>query len=104
MQKQVFVSPEFIQYARRMLVLVDVDFPQKSAQSEQLQHDNLALKTRFNLSPDPAEGFPTLVLLDAAGQTLYQETGYADGGVAEVLPKLQRHTGTGEPAAAFKKI
>src|ERR1700683_5275942 len=29
MQHQVFDSPEFAQYARRSLVLVDVDFPEK---------------------------------------------------------------------------
>jgi len=104
LQKQVLDSPEFIQYARRALVLVDVDFPQKSKQSDELKKANADLKARFNLSPDPTEGFPTLVLLDDAGQTLYQETGYAGGGPAEVLPKLQRHTGTGEPTAAFKNL
>jgi thiol:disulfide interchange protein len=29
MQHQVFAAPEFIQYARRALILVDVNFPQK---------------------------------------------------------------------------
>jgi protein disulfide-isomerase len=100
MQNQVFASPEFAQYARRALVLVDVDFPQKSKQSEELKRANLALKARFNLSPDPGEGFPTLVLLNDAGETVFQETGYAGGGPAEVLPKLQRHPGLGETPAA----
>ncbi|MDR3460317.1 MAG: rhodanese-like domain-containing protein [Verrucomicrobiae bacterium] len=104
MQRQVFASPEFIKYARRMLVLVEVDFPQKSRQSDELKQANLALKARFNLSPEAEEGFPTLVLLNGAGETVYQETGYAGGGAAEVLPKLERHTGTGEPTAAFKDL
>jgi protein disulfide-isomerase len=100
MQSQVFASPEFAQYARRALVLVDVDFPQKSVQSEELKRNNLALKARFNLSRDPSEGFPTIVLLDDAGETVFQETGYAGGGPAEVLPKLQRHPGAGATPAA----
>ena len=107
MQRQVFASPEFVQYARRALVLVDVDFPQKSEQSEELKRTNLALKTRFNLSRESGEGFPTIVLLNDAGETVFQETGYAGGGTAEVLPKLQCHTGTGAtPAApaAFKNL
>jgi len=86
---------------------VDVDFPQKSAQSEELKRANLALKVRFNLSREPGEGFPTIVLLNDAGETLFQETGYVGGGPAEVLPKLQRHTGTGVPPvapAAFKNV
>ena len=107
MQRQVFASPEFAQYAHRALVLVDVDFPQKSVQGEELKRTNLALKARFNLSREPDEGFPTLVLLNASGETAYQETGYAGGGPAEVLPKLQRHAGTVSPpvaAAGFKNL
>ncbi|MGA2854636.1 MAG: rhodanese-like domain-containing protein, partial [Verrucomicrobiota bacterium] len=100
MQRQVFASTEFVQYARRTLILVDVDFPQKSAQSEELKRANLALKARFNLSLEAGEGFPTIVLLNDAGETVFQETGYAGGGPAEVLPKLQRHSGTGAPPAA----
>ena len=100
MQRQVFDSPAFAQYARRALVLVDVDFPEKHKQDEELRRINLALKARFNLSPEPGEGFPTIVLLNDSGETVFQETGYASGGPAEVLPKLQRHAGTGTPTAA----
>jgi rhodanese-related sulfurtransferase/thiol-disulfide isomerase/thioredoxin len=107
MQSQVFASPEFAQYARRALVLVDVDFPQKSLQSEDLKRANLALKARFNLSREPGEGFPTIVLLNDAGETVFQETGYAGGGAAEVLPKLKCHAGTSATPAAtatFKNL
>jgi protein disulfide-isomerase len=92
MQRQVFDSPEFAQYARRALVLVDVDFPEKKSQSDEVKRANLALKARFNFSDELGGGYPTLVLLNQAGGTLFQETGYAGGGPAEVLPKLQRHT------------
>lgn len=107
MQRQVFAAPEFVKYARRALVLVDVDFPQKPGQSEELKRANLALKAKFNLSRQPGEGFPSIVLLNDAGETVFQETGYAGGGVAEVLPKLQRHPGAGiMPAAtaAYKNL
>jgi rhodanese-related sulfurtransferase len=106
MQRQVFDSPAFAQYARRELVLVDVDFPEKHKQDEKLKRTNAALKARFNLSPVPDEGFPTIVLLNDDGQTVFQETGYAGGGPAEVLPKLQRHTETGTPASssAYKNL
>ena len=104
MQRQVFDSPAFAQYARRALVLVDVDFPDKHKQDEELRRANAALKARFNLSPAPDEGFPTIVLLNDAGETVFQETGYAGGGPAEVLPKLQRHTETGAPTAAYKNL
>jgi rhodanese-related sulfurtransferase/thioredoxin-related protein len=96
MQRQVFEAPEFAGYARRTLVLVDVDFPDKLAQSEEVKRANTALKARFNISDALGGSYPTIVLLNAAGGTVFQETGYAGGGPAELLPKLQRHT---EPAA-----
>ena len=94
MQRQVFDSPEFMAYARQVIVLVDVDFPEKVKQDEALKRANLALKTKFNVG----DGYPTLVLLNESGETVFQETGYAGGGPAEVLPKLQRHAKA--PAAA----
>jgi rhodanese-related sulfurtransferase len=93
MQRQVFDSPQFAQFARQALVLVDVDFPEKHQQDEPFRQSGLALKARFNLSREPGEGFPTIVLLNEAGETVFQETGYSGGGPAEVLPKLQRHAG-----------
>lgn len=107
MQRQLFDSPAFADYARRTLVLVDVDFPEKHKQNEALRQANLALKAKFNLSPDPDEGFPTVVLLNDAGQTVFQETGYGGAGPAEILPKLQRHTDTGAATSgtgAFKNL
>jgi len=89
MEAQVFKTPEFAGYANQSLVLVSVDFPQNTnSQSLALQKSNQALKQKFNVG----ENFPTVVLLDETGSTVFQETGYAGGGTAEVLPKLQRHS------------
>ena len=98
LQRQVIDSLDFARYARQSLVLVDVDFPEKSKQPDDLKQANLALKAKFNLSPQPGEGFPTLVLLNESGETVYQETGYSGGGPAEILSRLQRHASL--PAAA----
>jgi len=87
LQREVIDSPEFKAYAREALVLVDVDFPDKGKQDEALKRANAALKARFNVG----DNYPTLVLLNESGETVYQEAGYRGGGPAEVLPKLQRH-------------
>ena len=99
-QRQVFQAREFAAYARPALVLVDVDFPEKSAQSDELKKSNLALKTRFNVG----ENYPTLLLLDDAGNTVFQEAGYGGGGPAEVLPLLQRHAKAPAAAGGFRNL
>ena len=101
MQRQVFHSPAFAALARQSLVLVDVNFPEKSQQAAELKSANLALKTRFNVG----DNFPTIALLNDSGETLLQETGYFGGGPNEVIPKLQRHINPpGASAAGFKNV
>jgi len=104
MEAQVFNTPQFTAFANQALVLVSVDFPQKTnSQSIALQKANQALKAKFNVG----ENFPTVVLLDDTGSTVFQETGYGGGGPAEVLPKLQRHANEPSPvadAAGFKNL
>jgi phage shock protein E len=87
MQKHVFASPEFTAYAGRALILMEVDFPEKAKQPDELKQANAALKVKFNVG----ENFPTIVLLNESGETIYQESGYNGGGPKEVLPALQRH-------------
>ena len=87
MQRQVFDSPKFIAYARQALVLVDVDFPEKTKQTDAQRKANQALKARFNVG----DNYPTLVLLNDAGETVFQEAGYDGGGPGEILPSLERH-------------
>ena len=103
MQRQVFDSSQFINYARQALVLVDIDFPESGTQSAELKQNNLALKKRFNVG----DGYPTLVLLDDSGATVFEESGYNGGGPAEVLPKLERHApdpSTAKQPAGFKNL
>jgi phage shock protein E len=104
MERQVFDSPQFIAYAKQSLVLVSVDFPQKTnSQPVALQKANQSLKAKFNVG----ENFPTLVLLNDAGETVFQEASYGGGGPAEVLPQLQRHANALSPVASvpgFKNV
>ncbi len=101
-QQQVIQTPEFIHYARQALVLVDVDFPDKVKQAATLKRANLALQARYNIA-----GYPTLVLVDEAGKTLFQEVDYHGGGPAEVLPNLKKHAplpATPGTAAQFNNL
>ena len=103
LQRQVIDSSEFAAYARQALVLVDVDFPEKVKQDEGLRRANLALKAKFNVG----DAYPTLVLLNASGETVFQEAGYAGGGPTDEFPKLQRHAkppGSVAQSTGFKDL
>lgn len=80
MQKEVFGNDEFIAFATSKLVFLDVDFPMKNKLSEeQLKHNN-SLKKQFGLSEEFTQGYPQVVIIDAAGKVLYQEKGYKGEG------------------------
>ena len=65
LHKDVFATAEFGVYAKKNLVLVEVDFPQKKKQSAALKKANEALQKQFKI-----EGYPTLIVLDGDGKKL----------------------------------
>jgi len=80
---ETFSQPEFIDYAAKNLVLVQVDFPRQKPQSAALKEANKALKEKFNV-----KGFPTLVVLKPDGTVLWKKTGYLAGGPKTMIAKL----------------
>ncbi|HJT75665.1 MAG TPA: redoxin domain-containing protein [Gemmataceae bacterium] len=92
MQKEVFTTRAFADYAARRLVLVEADFPRHKEQSAELKRKNQALKEKFSLTGDADEGFPTVVLLDADGKELGRQAGYNGGGAAAFLEQLEKMT------------
>jgi phage shock protein E len=98
LQQQVLDTPEFKEFANQSLVLVDADFPESTPQSPELKKANAAIKDRFNLG----DIYPSVVVLNDAGVTVFQESGYRGGGLAEVMPNWRRHVKTAPAAAAAK--
>jgi protein disulfide-isomerase len=100
MQRDVFGSAEFAEYARQALILVDVDFPEKTKQPGELKRANLALAAKFNV----ADSYPAVVLLEETGATAFQESGYTGGGPAILMANLKRHAGAPAPLGAALKF
>ncbi len=75
LDKDVFSKPEFEKFAATNLVLVKLDFPARKALPDTLKTQNHTLATKFGV-----EGFPTLVLVDAAGKEVGRHVGYLSGG------------------------
>ena len=73
LNKEVFSTPEFAEYAKKHLVLVEVDFPRRKPLGEDQQRANKALAQKYGV-----RGYPTLILLDGAGTKL-AALSYEDG-------------------------
>ena len=69
--KTVFEQPAFEDFAKENLVLVKLDFPRGKEQSADLKAANEALAKKYQV-----EGFPTLILLDSAGQEVARIVGF----------------------------
>lgn len=82
---EVFTKPEFMAYAKKNLVLVQVDFPAQKEQSADLKAANKALQSKYNVN-----GFPTLVVIKPDGTIVWQQVGYMEGGPAAVIAALDK--------------
>lgn len=71
---EVFRHQKFAEYAKKNLVLLELDFPQGFELEESLQQQNDALQAQFGI-----QGFPAILLLDSQGRA-YAQTGYQAGG------------------------
>lgn len=87
--KDVFATPEFKQYAKDHLVLVSLDFPQEKPQDPALRKRNQELARQY----DPDGVFPLQVVLSPEGKTIKVFEGYPPGGVQELLAQLKQLKG-----------
>ena len=84
LSKEVFSQPEFADYAKKNLVLVEVDFPRKKQQAEELKKANQALEEKYNI-----KSFPTIVVLDSEGKKV-GELEYQPGGPKPFIAELEK--------------
>ncbi len=90
LKKNVLSSPEFMGFAKKNLVLVDVDFPRHKAQPAELKKANEALAQKYSI-----EGFPTVIVLSSDGKQLKKEVGYDGQTPQEFIAQLQKLKGQG---------
>lgn len=84
LHKEVFAKPDFAEYAKKNLVLVEVDFPRAKPQSEELKKANHALQEKYKI-----EGYPTVIVLNSDGKKV-GELGYEAGGPKPFVAKLKK--------------
>ena len=100
LKKEVFDQKEFAAVTKDF-VLVELDYPQKKKQSPEEKAKNKAWAEKFAI-----EGYPTIMLLDAAGEP-FAQTGYQAGGpvkyLAHLAELLKANTAAGKAAFAQGK-
>lgn len=86
LHKRVFSRPEFIGYAEKNLVLVEIDYPQRKKQSDTLVKQNERLAQQYRIEE---KGYPTLVLLDPAGKIVRELQGYDGETPADIIAWIE---------------
>ena len=85
LDRAILKQPQFKDYANKNLILVEIDFPRRKRLSVETQKQNQELAAKYEV-----EGFPTIVLLNGDGKTLWKYDGLYTGGVAAFLAELDK--------------
>jgi thioredoxin-related protein len=87
LQNEVLKTPEFSKWAKESVVLVELDYPRRTAQSDEVKKQNNELQQAFGI-----QGFPTVYFANATvnkeGKVNFEglgSTGYVAGGPAAWL-------------------
>jgi thioredoxin-related protein len=83
--KEILSQPQFKDYARENLVLLEVDFPRAKPQSVELRKQNQELAQQYEV-----QGFPTIVVLNGNGQKVWQYDGYFPDGPDAFIAQLEK--------------
>lgn len=85
LDRQILSRPQFQEYASKNLVLMEVDFPRRKEQSRETRMQNQRLASQYNI-----QGFPTIVVLDGEGQTVWRYDGYFPDGPEAFIAALEK--------------
>jgi thioredoxin-related protein len=83
LDKEVFSTKTFTEYADKNLVLFLADFPRGKEQSPEVVKQNRELARKYGV-----RGFPTVLLLNAKGDVIAQ-TGYQEGGAEAYVEHIK---------------
>ena len=87
LDKEVFSQAEFAEYAKKNLVLVELDYPRSKEQSKEIKAQNEKLQKEYKI-----EGYPTIIVLNAEGKKI-GELGYQPGGPKAFIAALEKLKG-----------
>ncbi len=81
LQNEVLKTPEFTAWAKKNVVLVELDFPRRTPQSDAIKNQNAGIQQAFGVQGYPTVWFATAKLKDGKPSfTGLGSTGYLAGG------------------------
>ncbi|MBC8325741.1 MAG: thioredoxin family protein [Verrucomicrobia subdivision 3 bacterium] len=86
LKKNVFNTDEFKAYAKKNLVLVELDFPRDKTKVTKEQ----AAYNREQAKAFSIRGYPTIILMDAEGKELTKKVGYGRTSAAKYIESLKK--------------
>src|SRR5215471_6119861 len=82
LKKNVFTQPEFLEYAAKNLILVEVDYPRRKVLPDDVKAQNERLMKQYGIED---KGFPTIIVLGPDGKSLGEFSGYRGEGPADFI-------------------
>jgi|SRR6478672_3936985 len=108
LQNEVFRTPEFVAWAKEKVVLVELDFPRKAPQADEIRMQNAQMQQVFQV-----QGYPTVWMVKPTskdGKINFEQlgsTGYVAGGPSTWITGankiLEKYVADPKPAVAVKK-
>lgn len=83
LHKEVFDKPEFKTWAKKNVILLELDYPARKKQADALKKQNQGLAKKYEI-----QGYPTILFLNHKGEKL-GEYGYDQGGPAVWTKKAE---------------
>ena len=83
LKKEVFDQPAFQEYAKKHLIMVELDYPRKKVLPEKEKKQNEELAKKYEI-----QGFPSVLLFNSNGRKVAQ-TGYQEGGPEKYIEHVK---------------
>jgi thioredoxin-related protein len=83
LKKEVFDQPAFQEYAKKHLIMVELDYPRKKKLPEKEAEQNKKLAEEYEI-----RGYPTILLLNSKGREVAR-TGYQEGGPEKYIEHVK---------------
>jgi len=84
LDKEVFSTKEFRDWAQKNVILLKVDYPKYTAQDAAIKKQNEDLAKKYKI-----QGYPTILFLNEDGKTL-GKSGYLEGGPEKWIPAAEK--------------